>query len=44
MKRPGTIHVVIGKPWDTTEGADSLKMTENVKNWIESHQKTLETN
>ena len=40
IKRPGRIHVVIGEPINTT-GADSRQLTEQVKGWIESTQKTL---
>ncbi|MFT7300015.1 MAG: 1-acyl-sn-glycerol-3-phosphate acyltransferase [Porticoccus sp.] len=40
IKRPGRIHVVIGEPIKTI-GADSRQLTEEVKDWIESTQKTL---
>ena len=41
IKWPGQIHVVIGKPINTT-GGDSKQLTEQVKEWIETTQKTLE--
>lgn len=40
IKWPGRIHIVIGKPIDTTD-ADSRQLTEQVKDWIESTQQTL---
>ena len=40
IKWPGQIHVVIGSPIDTTS-TDSRQLTENVKEWIETTQKTL---
>jgi len=35
IKHPGTIHVVIGKPIDST-GRKSKELTEEVKDWIET--------
>ncbi|PCJ35725.1 MAG: 1-acyl-sn-glycerol-3-phosphate acyltransferase [Cellvibrionales bacterium] len=35
IKQPGTIHVVIGKPIDST-GRKSKELTEEVKDWIEA--------
>jgi 1-acyl-sn-glycerol-3-phosphate acyltransferase len=35
VKKPGTIHVVISKPF-ATEGRNSKELTEEVKQWIES--------
>lgn len=40
MKRPGKIHVVIGKPLDTTD-KNSQHLTEEVKTWIEQQQLQL---
>ncbi|MEZ5530578.1 MAG: lysophospholipid acyltransferase family protein [Porticoccaceae bacterium] len=42
LKRPGKIHVVIGKPIDT-QGADSQQLTEELKAWIEEQQHRLST-
>ena len=39
-KRPGMIHVIIGKPIDP-EGRDSRSLTEQTRNWIEATQQTL---
>jgi len=35
IKQPGTIHVIIGKPIDST-GRKSKELTEEVKDWIET--------
>ena len=35
VKTPGTIHVIIGKPIDST-GRKSKELTDEVKNWIET--------
>ena len=35
IKHPGTIHVIIGKPIDST-GRKSKELTEEVKDWIET--------
>jgi len=40
IKRPGKIHVVIGKPLETTD-TTSQKLTEEVKAWIEEQQLQL---
>ncbi len=40
IKWPGRIHMVIGEPIETA-GIDSRQLTEQVKGWIESTQKTL---
>lgn len=40
MKKPGKIHVVIGKPLDTTD-KNSQQLTEEVKTWIEEQQLKL---
>jgi 1-acyl-sn-glycerol-3-phosphate acyltransferase len=40
IKWPGRIHMVIGKPINTTD-ADSRQLTDQVKGWIESTQQTL---
>lgn len=41
MKRPGTIHVIIGKPIIVTPESNSLAVTEQVKDWIETQQLKL---
>lgn len=41
IKWPGTIQVSIGQPIDTTD-ANSRELTEQIKEWIETTQKTLE--
>ena len=40
IKKPGTIHVVIGKPIETS-GADSKQLTTEVRDWIENTLQTL---
>jgi len=35
VKTPGTIHVIIGKPIDST-GRKSKELTDEIKNWIET--------
>lgn len=42
LKRSGKIHVVIGKPIETT-GYNSQRLTEDVKTWIEEQQHRLST-
>ena len=41
MKRPGTIHVIIGKPIIVTAESNSQVVTEQVKDWIETQQLRL---
>lgn len=41
MKRPGTIHVIIGKPIIVTAESNSQVLTEQVKDWIETQQLRL---
>ncbi|WP_438951086.1 lysophospholipid acyltransferase family protein [Porticoccus sp.] len=41
IKRSGTIHVIIGKPINITPGSNSQLVTEQVKDWIETHQLQL---
>ena len=42
IKRPGTITVVIGEPIDTIDRS-SKELTENAREWIESHQQRIDT-
>ena len=41
LKYPGTIHMIIGAPIDTTN-CNSRELTEQVKTWIEGEQQKLE--
>lgn len=38
MKRPGTIHIIIGKPIIVTPESSSQIVTEQVRDWIETQQ------